>query len=54
MPTYELIDLLNSLQAEAGRATMDFVTVLFGYLVCAHFIGATLSRSHHVRRAALG
>ena len=53
MPTSELLDLLNSYQAEAGRATMDFVTVLFGYLVCAHFIGAGLSRFYVLILTAL-
>ena len=53
MPTSELLDLLNSLQAEAGRSTMDFVTVLFGYLVCAHFIGAGLSRTYVLLLTAL-
>jgi hypothetical protein len=46
MTEYELADLVTSLSAEAGRSTMDFVTVLFGYLVCAHFIGATLDRTY--------
>ena len=45
MSEYELLDLLTSLQAEGGRAFMDFVTVLFGYLVVAHFIGPNLTRS---------
>jgi len=53
MPTSELLNLLNSLQAEAGRSTMDFVTVLFGYLVCAHFIGAGLSRAYVLLLTAL-
>ena len=45
MSEYELLDLMTSLQAEGGRAFMDFVTVLFGYLVVAHFIGPNLTRS---------
>ncbi len=45
MTEYELIDLLAVLRAEVGRASMDLVTVMFGYLVCAHFIGASLSRT---------
>lgn len=44
MTEYELADLFTSLSAEAGRSTMDFVTVLFAYLVVAHFVGATLDR----------
>ena len=42
MTEYELADLFTSLSAEAGRSTMDFVTVLFAYLVVAHFVGASL------------
>ena len=38
MSEYEAIDLVIAAQAEGGRAFMDFITVLFGYLVCAHFI----------------
>ena len=44
MTEYELADLFTSLSAEAGRSTMDFVTVLFAYLVVAHFVGASLDR----------
>ena len=44
MTEYELADLFTSLSAEAGRSTMDFVTVLFAYLVVAHFVGTTLDR----------
>jgi hypothetical protein len=45
MSGLEVIELLAVLRAEVGRATMDFVTVMFGYLVCAHFIGAGLNRA---------
>jgi hypothetical protein len=45
MSALEIIELQAILRAEVGRATMDFVTVMFGYLVCAHFIGASLSRT---------
>ncbi len=48
MTEYELADLFTSLSAEAGRSTMDFVTVLFAYLVVAHFVGATLDRLYVV------
>ncbi|NKC01221.1 MAG: hypothetical protein GKR90_22370 [Pseudomonadales bacterium] len=48
MTEYELADLFISLSAEAGRSTMDFVTVLFAYLVLAHFVGATLDRIYIV------
>ena len=44
MSEYELIDLMVSAQAEAGRASMDFVTLLSAYLLCAHFVGASLTR----------
>ena len=53
MTEYELADLVISLSAEAGRSTMDFVTVLFGYLVSAHFIGAGLSRVYAVALSAI-
>jgi hypothetical protein len=53
MTEYELADLVNSLGAEAGRSTMDFVTVLFGYVVSAHFIGAGLSRAYAVALSAI-
>ncbi len=46
MTEYELADLFTSLSAEAGRSTMDFITVLFAYLVLAHFVGATLDRAY--------
>ncbi len=46
MTEYELADLFTSLSAEAGRSTMDFVTVLFAYLVVAHLVGATLDRAY--------
>jgi hypothetical protein len=45
MSGLEIIELQAILRAEVGRATMDFVTVMFGYLLCAHFIGASLSRT---------
>ena len=45
MSGLEIIELLAILRAEVGRATMDFVTVMFGYLVCVHLIGANLSRA---------
>ena len=44
MSEYELIDAIASLQGEGGRAFMDFITVLFAYVVVAHFVGAGLSR----------
>ena len=44
MSGLEIIELQAILRAEVGRATMDFVTVMFGYLLCAHFIGAGLSK----------
>jgi len=48
MTEYELADVVTSLIAEGGRSTMDFVTVLFGYLVFVHFVGAKLERAYIV------
>lgn len=39
MSEAEFIEVMVAMQAEAGRAFMDFVTVLFGYLVGVHFLG---------------
>ena len=50
MPNYELIDLLYSLQAEAGRATMDFVT---GTSAAMQAIAA-LKATHQAELSALG
>jgi hypothetical protein len=44
MSEYELVDAIASLQGEGGRAFMDFITVLFAYVVVAHFVGASLGR----------
>jgi hypothetical protein len=39
MSEAEFIEVMIATQAEAGRSFMDFVTVLFGYLVGVHFLG---------------
>ena len=53
MSEYEAFDLMIAAQAEGGRSFMTFVTVLFAYLVCTHFIGATLSRGVAITMSVL-
>lgn len=44
MTEYELIDAMSSLRSEAGLHVMNFVYVMFGYIVAAYLVGAKLSR----------
>jgi hypothetical protein len=53
MSEHELIDLLVSAQAEAGRAPVDFVTLLSAYFLCAHFVGASRTRGFAIGVALL-
>ena len=43
MSEAEFIEISIAIQAEGGRAFMDFVTVLFGYLAATHFLGPRMS-----------
>jgi hypothetical protein len=53
MSEAEFIEITIAIQAEGGRAFMDFVTVLFGYLAATHFLGPRLSLSFAVLISAL-
>ena len=44
MTEYELIDAIVTLRSEVALHSMNFVSVMFGYLVAAYFVGAKLSR----------
>ena len=44
MTEYELIDTAGAFQNLATTHFMNFVTILFAYLVCAYLIGDRLSR----------
>jgi len=48
MSEFEVAELITLLMAEAGRTTMDFITVLFAYFVLTHFVGAKLERAYIV------
>ena len=43
MTEYELIDATNSFNAVGTTHFMDFVTVLFAYLLCAYLVGDKLT-----------
>lgn len=44
MTEYEIIDAISSLRSEAGQHVMNFVSVMFGFIIAAYFVGAKLSR----------
>ena len=64
MTEYEIVDAFSSIRNEVGNHVMNFVAVLFGYLVTANFVGSKLSRFqvsakklfiHYIRaQAAIG
>jgi hypothetical protein len=41
---YELLDVIATFQATATGHLMNFITVLFAYLVCAFLVGEQLTR----------
>ena len=44
MTAYELIDALSSLRMEAGNHVLNFISVMFGYVATAYFVGPKLTR----------
>ena len=44
MSEYEIIDALISIRADVAQHSMNFITVLFAYIVAAYFVGSKLSR----------
>ena len=44
MTEYEIIDALISIRADVAQHSMNFITVLFAYIVAAYFVGSKLSR----------
>ena len=44
MSEYEIIDVISSLRLEGAEHVMNFVTVMFSYVVAAYVVGAKLSR----------
>lgn len=43
MTEYEVIDALISLRTEIANHSMNFVTVMFGYVVAAYLVGKKLT-----------
>ncbi|RLA50667.1 MAG: hypothetical protein DRQ98_12570 [Gammaproteobacteria bacterium] len=44
MTEYEIIDVISSLRSEAAQHVMNFVSVMFGFIVAAYLVGPKLSR----------
>ncbi len=44
MTEYEIIDAIVTLRSEVALHSMNFVSVMFGYIVAAYFVGAKLSK----------
>ena len=44
MTEYEIIDAIVSLRLEIAQHSMNFASVLFGYLIAAYFVGSKLTR----------
>ena len=44
MTEYEIIDAFVSLRLEIAQHSMNFASVLFGYLIAAYFVGSKLTR----------
>ena len=44
MTEYEIIDAFVSLRMEIAQHSMNFASVLFGYLIAAYFVGSKLTK----------
>lgn len=44
MTEYEIIDAIVTLRSEVAQHSMNFVSVMFGYIIAAYFVGAKLSK----------
>ena len=44
MTEYEIIDAVSSLRSEGAQHVMNFVSVLFGFIIASYLVGARLSR----------
>jgi len=45
MTEYEIIDAFISIRTEAAGHSMNFISVLFAYIVAAYFVGSKMSPS---------